>query len=76
MDSAIFIAILTMGALPRKGNLKWCSEMELELVNQVYMIGAFQRVANESLEPKFKQDLINPWKLANEYAEALSTRHL
>ena len=64
MDSAIFIAILTMEALPRKGNLKWCPEMELELVNQVYMIGAFQRVTNEPLKPKFKQVLTNLWKLA------------
>jgi hypothetical protein len=53
-----------MEALPRKGNLKWCDEMTLELVNQVYMIGAFQRVANEPLEPKFKQVVTNLWKLA------------
>lgn len=64
MDSAIFIAILTMEALSRKGNLKWCDVMTLELVNQVYMIGAFQRVANEPLEPKFKQIVENLWKLA------------
>ena len=37
--------------------------MTLELVNQVYMIGAFQRVANEPLEPKFKQVVANLWKL-------------
>ena len=53
-----------MEALPRKGNLKWCDVMTLELVNQVYMIGAFQRVANEPLEPKFKQIVGNLWKLA------------
>ena len=52
-----------MEALPRKGNLKWCPEMTLELVNQVYMIGAFQRVANEPLETKFKQVVANLWKL-------------
>lgn len=64
MISAIFIAILTMEPLHRKGNLKWCDEMTLELVNQVYLIGAFQRVANEPLEPKFKQVVRNLWKLA------------
>ena len=64
MDSSIFIAILRMEALSRKGNLKWCDVTTLELVNQVYMIGAFQRVANESLEPKFKQIVENLWKLA------------
>lgn len=53
-----------MEALPRKGNLKWCDVMTLELVNQVYMIGAFQWVANEPLEPKFKQIVGNLWKLA------------
>ena len=37
--------------------------MELELVNQVFMIGAFQKVANDPLEPKFKQVLKNLWKL-------------
>ena len=37
--------------------------MTPEHVNQVYMIGAFQRVANEPLEPKFKQVVANLWKL-------------
>jgi hypothetical protein len=64
VDSAIFIALLTMEALLRKGNLKWCPQMELELVNQVFMIGAFQRKANDQLEAKFKQVVANLWKLA------------